>query len=239
MKTAVEFTLNNLNSGQPGYICVTDVGNIITAHRKNPALKSAINNSLLSLPDGRPLSIFAALKGIKDIDRVAGPDFMQNMFMHTSGKSIRHFFLGDTEDILREVVRKARSEYDINISGYYSPRFEIWSDDYNEDIIKRLNESGSDLIWIGLGGGRQEIWMKNNYVKLNKGIMTGVGAAFRFYTGKIKRAPVFLQKSGLEWSYRLIQQPGKMFNRYLSTLPYFMLYSFGEFFKKSKLNILN
>ena len=239
MKSAVEFTLEKLNSGLPGYICVTDVGNIINAHRKNPELKSAINNSLLSLPDGRPLSLFAGLKGIKEIDRVAGPDFMQDMFNRTSGKSIRHFFLGDTEEVLKEVIRKARSEYDISISGFYSPSFDNWSDDYNEEIIKRLNDSGSDLIWIGLGGGRQEIWMKNNYVKLNKGIMTGVGAAFRFYTGKIKRAPAFLQKSGFEWSYRLLQQPGKMFNRYLSTLPYFMLYSFSEFFKKSKLNLLN
>lgn len=237
MKSAVEFALEALNKGKPEYICVTDVGNLINAHRNNPELKSAINNSLLSLPDGRPLSLFAGLKGIKNIDRVAGPEFMQEMFKQTSGNRFRHFFLGDTVDTLGEVVNKARSEYNIHVSGYYSPDFGNWSNEYNDEIIKKINDSGSDLIWVSLGGGRQEIWMKDNYVKLHKGIMTGVGAAFRFYTGKISRAPVFLQKSGLEWSYRLIQQPGKMFNRYLSTLPFFILYSFGEFFKKSKLNI--
>ncbi|MBV6478485.1 MAG: UDP-N-acetyl-D-mannosaminuronic acid transferase [Ignavibacteria bacterium] len=233
MKSAVEYTLDMLNKNNTGYICVTDVGNLVNAHRKNPELKNAINNSLLSLPDGKPLSAFAKLKGIKEIERVAGPDFMENVFKATSGKNLSHFFLGDTDETLTEVMKKAKSEYKINVSGFYSPQFGQWTEEYNEDIIKRLNDSRSDFIWVSFGGGKQEIWMKNNYVKLHKGIMSGVGAAFRFYTGEISRAPLFMQNSGLEWLYRLKQQPEKMFNRYLTTLPYFIFYSFGEFFKKS------
>lgn len=229
---AVSFLLKNLKREEPDYICVTDVGNLINAHRISPELKESINNSLISLPDGRPLSIFAKLKNIKNIDRVAGPDFMKEVFEKTSGKDIKHFFLGDTDEVLSKLQNKLSDEYDLKIAGSYSPPFGIWDNKINDGIIKRIDSANPDLIWISLGGGKQEIWMKNNYYKLDKGIMIGVGAAFRFYTGDIKRAPVIFQKLGMEWFFRLIQQPGKMFFRYTGTLPFFILYAFQESFKK-------
>lgn len=204
------------------------MGNLVNAHRNSPLLKKAINNSFMSLPDGRPISLLAKLKGINHIDRVAGPDFMIEIFRKTSGKYFRHYFLGDTEDILKKLLEKINMEYDLQIAGSYSPEFGEWTDRTDTEIIKRINDSGADFIWIALGGGKQEIWMNQNYNKLNKGIMTGVGAAFRFYTGDIKRAPLIFQRLGFEWLFRLAQQPRKMFNRYLSTLPFFILYSIEE-----------
>lgn len=223
--SSVTETISNITSQNKNYICVTDAGNLVNAHRKSPGLRSAINNSLLSLPDGRPISLIAKFKGIKDIDRVAGPDFMQAMFKETSGTKIKHFFLGDTEDVLKELVEKVTKEYDVQIAGTLSPAFEERTKETEEEIISKINSSDADLIWVAFGGGRQEIWMMNNYAKLDKGIMVGVGAAFRFYLGKIKRAPVIFQKLGLEWMFRLVQQPRKMFKRYITTLPYFILYS--------------
>lgn len=233
LKVAVDYTLNYIKTKKPAYICVTDAGNVVNAFRKSPELKCAINKSLISLPDGRPLSLFAGLKGIKGIDRAAGPDFMEKMFAATSDTDNGHFFLGDTDEILNKLIGKISSDHKIKISGTFSPKFGLWDDNYSNEIIKMINDSNADLIWVSLGGGRQEIWMMNNFFKLNKGIMTGVGAAFRFYTGEIKRAPEILQKSGFEWFYRFLQQPSKMFRRYLFTLPFFVYYSFGEYFKKS------
>lgn len=200
----------------------------MNAHRNSPLLKKAINDSFISLPDGRPISILARLKGIKDMERVAGPDFMTEIFRKTSGSDIKHFFLGDTGDILEKLLKKINKNYDLQIAGSYSPDFGVWNKEIDEEIIKRINDSGADFIWVALGGGKQEIWMNENYNKLNKGIMTGVGAGFRFFTGDIKRAPLLFQKIGFEWLFRLVQQPGKMFGRYLSTLPFFVIYSFEE-----------
>lgn len=235
LRSSTEFVLSYLNFKKPAFICVTDAGNIVNAYRNSPELKEAINSSLLSLPDGRPVSLFAGLKGIKGIDRVAGPDFMERIFEMTSDKKVKHFFLGDTEEILGKMKFSVEKNYNLDVNGTLSPAFGEWSLEMNDEIIKCLNESGADLIWVSFGGGKQEIWMKDNFVKLNKGIMIGVGAAFRFYLGEIQRAPVILQRTGFEWMYRLIQQPSKMFKRYLSTLPYFILYSAQEFFRKSKI----
>ena len=217
------------------YVCVTDVGNLVNAHRKIPGLKEAINNSLISLPDGMPISFFAKLKGITNIDRVAGPDFMEKVFEKTSGTNITHFFLGDTEEIHFKLKDKLSQNYELKIAGSFSPEFGNWSSQTNEKIIQIINFANPDLIWVSLGGGVQENWMRDNFEKLNKGIMVGVGAAFRFYVGEIRRAPNIFQRLGLEWFFRLIQQPRKMFIRYITTLPFFIFYSAQEFFTNNNL----
>jgi N-acetylglucosaminyldiphosphoundecaprenol N-acetyl-beta-D-mannosaminyltransferase len=231
LKDSVSETLSVIKTGKPNYICVTDAGNIVNAYRNSPELKDAINGALLSLPDGRPISMFAKFKGIKNIERVAGPDFMSEVFRRTSGTDIKHFFLGDTEEIHNLLQNKIKEKFDLQIAGFYGPDFDKWNDETDNEILNIINKSDADIIWVSLGGGKQEVLMKNNFRKLDKGIMIGVGAAFRFYTGKIKRAPLFFQKAGLEWLFRLIQQPRKMFKRYLTTLPFFVLYSLQEGFK--------
>ena len=192
----------------------------------------------MSLPDGRPISLLANIKGIKDIDRVAGPDFMKEIFRKTSGTGLRHFFLGDTGEILEKLITKIRENYDLQIAGSLSPEFGNWTSETDEQIIKRINDSEADFIWVALGGGKQEVWMNENYNKLNKGIMTGVGAGFRFFTGDLKRAPLVFQRLGFEWLFRLMQQPGRMFKRYMTTLPFFVVYSFEELIsRKTNLQI--
>lgn len=230
MNSATSEAMTLLSSGRPSYICVTDAGNVVNAYRNSSELRNAINNSNLSLPDGRPISILAGMKGIEGIGRVAGPDFMQKIFKKTSGKNISHFFLGDTVEILDKLTKELRTKYKIQISGSYSPPFDSWTSATDDDIIERLRKANADFIWVSLGGGKQEVWMMKNHERLEKGVMIGVGAAFRFLTGDIHRAPLMMQKTGLEWLYRLIQQPGKMFGRYAGTLPYFAAYSIQELF---------
>lgn len=233
IESAADEVFSHLKSGKPDYICVTDVGNVVNACRNNPELKIAINNSMISLPDGRPLSVFSKFIKTEYTERVAGPDFMEEIFKRTSGTDLVHFLLGDTDEIHTKIKQKAFSDYNIKITESYSPEFGEWNEKTNEEILRRINSAKPDFIWVSLGGGRQEIWMNRNYNKLDKGIMTGVGAAFRFYTGDIKRAPELFQKLGLEWMFRLMQQPGKMFTRYAATFPYFIYYAFQEYYNQN------
>jgi exopolysaccharide biosynthesis WecB/TagA/CpsF family protein len=226
--SAINAALALAESSAPSYICVTDAGNIVNSYRHSEELREAINSSAISLPDGRPISILAKMKGIKGIERVAGPDFMQKMFEQTSGRNISHFFLGDTEEFLVKFIRSISEKYNIEIAGHFSPPFGKWTEQTDSLIAEKINESRADLIWVSLGGGKQEVWMMSNHKNLTKGVMIGVGAAFRFLSGDIKRAPILMQRAGLEWFYRLIQQPGKMGARYAGTLPYFALYSIQE-----------
>ncbi len=230
MATAIDKTLELIASGKPSYICVTDSGNIVNSYRRSEELKLAINNSDISLPDGRPISLLAKAKGIAGMGRVAGPDFMHAVFQTTSGSSLTHFFLGDTEETLMKLHRDINSKYKIKIAGTFSPPFDNWTDDTDNKIISILKNASADFIWVSLGGGKQEVWMMRNHAKLHKGVMVGVGAAFRFLTGDIQRAPLIMQKAGLEWFFRLLQQPGKMAGRYAGTLPYFAVYSIQELF---------
>jgi N-acetylglucosaminyldiphosphoundecaprenol N-acetyl-beta-D-mannosaminyltransferase len=216
-------------SDSSSYVCVTESGNIVNAIRNNENLKNAINNSAISLPDGRPLSVLMKIKGDNNVDRVSGPDIMVELFKSTQNKNIKHYFLGDTEATLQRLVNKINIEYPLlKIVGAYSPPFCDLDNDINNYISNRINKANADIIWVGLGGGKQEVWMYDNYRKFNKGVMIGVGAAFRFYLGDIRRAPKIMQYLSLEWLFRLLQQPQKMFYRYLKTLPIFVVYFIKE-----------
>ncbi|MGD0035680.1 MAG: WecB/TagA/CpsF family glycosyltransferase [Bacteroidota bacterium] len=236
MRSATAFVVDSYRKSKCEYICVIDAGHIVVASRRSPLLKEAINNSALCIPDGRPLSIFARLKGDIEIERVAGPDFMTNVLKSTEGHRISHFFMGDTEEALERLVCKIRREFpNITISGWFSPPFGEWGDDINMQILSKIRESNPDFIWVSLGNTKQAVWMYRNHDKLKHGVIVGVGAAFRFYLGDIKRAPKFFQFIALEWFFRLLQQPRKMGIRYLRTLPLFILYFIQELFKRNKI----
>lgn len=232
LEDSANLVIERARSNEPGYVCVTDAGNIVNAYKRSPALKKAINESFVSLPDGRPISILAEIKGIEGIERVAGPDFMEEIFNKTSATGLSHFFLGETVETHRKLKDKIAAEYDLTISGFCSPEFGEWDEETNEKIFEMINASGPDLIWVSLGGGRQETWMAENIIRLRKGVMIGAGAALRFYTGDIKRAPVFFRSIGLEWFFRLLQQPRKMLARYARTLPLFFVYMIQEIFSR-------
>lgn len=227
-ETAAEEALRLSRSGIPSYVCVTDAGNIVNAVRGSGALRNAINGSHLSLPDGRPISAVASVKGIRGIARVTGADFMMNVISSGRAYSMRHFLLGDTDEIQERLANELCKRFGVRIAGRYSPPFSPLEEMDNDIAIRKIEDSGADFIWVSLGGGKQEIWMQKNHRRMSKGVMTGVGAAFRFITGDIKRAPVPLQNIGLEWLYRLLQQPGKMAGRYAGTLPVFLYYSIQE-----------
>jgi len=209
------------------YICVSDVGNVVNAYNWDNRLKNAINNSFLSIPDGRPLSIYGRLLGFKQIDRVSGADLMKCLF----NEGFSHCFIGDTEELHVRLKDNIKNNYPkAVVNGGFSPPFRVWNDDDNDEIIRNINNFDADIVWISFGGGKQEVWMHDNCRKVKRGILIGIGAGFRWFLGDIKQAPPLLQKLSVEWLFRLVQQP-KMFSRYASTLPFFVVDSLCEYLK--------
>jgi len=209
------------------YVCVTDAGNVVNAYKRNRFLKDAINSSFLSLPDGRPLSVFGKFIGYENIGRVSGADILNYLL----SKKLSHCFIGDTADLHERLKNHiGKNHGNAVIKGFYSPPFKEWNTEDNERILKEINNFDADVIWISFGGGKQEIWMAENYLKVKRGILIGIGAGLRWFIGDIKQAPPFFQKMSLEWLFRLIQQP-KMFKRYISTLPFFLFSAFVELIK--------
>ncbi|SNB46136.1 WecB/TagA/CpsF family glycosyltransferase [Geobacter sp. DSM 9736] len=198
--SALQTISRSLRKGRKGYVCVTDVGNVIAA-TKDRSLKEAINGSLLSIADGTPLAWFARLVGCRNIERVSGMDLMVGLFREK--QPFRHFLLGDTEQTISRVIEKAlQLNPALQITGY-SPPFREFTQEDNRDIIDRINASRADIIWVSFGGGRQEQWMMEHHTKIRKGIMVGIGAGFRWFIGDIKVPPRIVQKVGLQWLYRM------------------------------------
>ena len=141
---------------------------------------------------------------------------------------VSHYFYGSKPETLEMLKAELTRKYPgINIKGMYSPPFRALDSKEDEEVIRRINESGADIVWIGLGAPKQEQWMNAHKGRIN-GVMMGVGAGFDFHAGTIQRAPVWLQKIGLEWLYRLIRDPGRLLNRYLVTNNKFFWYLLKE-----------
>jgi len=192
-----------ISNGHKQYICLTDVENAVSA-TKDKQLKAAINSSLLSLADGAPLAYFARLAGYRRTERISGVRLMELLFAEKDGFS--HYILGDTDQTIDKVISKARKHNEgISITGH-SPPFRDFTDEDNCDMVEKIAKANPDIIWVCFGGRKQEKWMKNNIDNIDKGIMIGVGAALRWYTGDIKVPPEIFQKLCLQWFYRLVSE---------------------------------
>ena len=198
-----ELIINAISNGCKEYICLTDVGNVISATH-DEQLQTAINTAFLSLADGTPLAYYARLAGHNRIERISGIQLMKFMFTKKDGLS--HFLLGDTEQTINKVIEKAQAiDSSINIAGY-SPPFREFTKEDNIDIAEKIRKANPDIIWVCFGGGKQEKWINDNIGCIDKGIMIGVGAAFRWFTGNIKTPPEIFQKLCLQWLYRLASE---------------------------------
>ena len=203
----------NIHKLAGDYICVTNVHTAVLAS-ENLTYRAVQNGGVLAIPDGGPLSSVGRRRGFTEMKRTTGPDLMENIFKVSVEKGYRHFFYGSTEKTLALICNKLEKEYPgIQISGVHSPPF---GSDCDDKILLNMNKVKSDFIWVGLGAPRQENWMAANQGKVN-GLMIGVGAAFDYYAGNIKRAPEWMQNHNLEWFCRLLQDPKRLFWRYLRT----------------------
>lgn len=222
MAQAMQRILERLGAGAGGYVCFSNVHSLVTA-RHDIRLREATNNSFLSLADGKPLSLLGKIRGLKDISQVAGPDFLPYVFKNVS--DVRHYFYGSTEDTLEKLVTHLSGEFpESKIVGRYSPPFRELTLPEKEEAIQAIAQTKPDIIWVGLGAPKQECWMADNWLRLKPAILLGVGAAFDIHAGKIPRAPAWMRKVSMEWLYRLYQEPGRLWKRYLLTNLLFIYY---------------
>jgi N-acetylglucosaminyldiphosphoundecaprenol N-acetyl-beta-D-mannosaminyltransferase len=216
MEWLLDFVHTYLKKLSGDYICVSNVHTTVTAFEDNEYC-SIQNGGALAIPDGGPLSTVGKRRGHSKMSRTTGPSFMEEIFKCSREKGYRHFFYGSTEETIEKMCSNLKKEFpEINIVGKYSPPFRPLNEDEDRIIIQQINQANPDFIWVGLGAPKQEKWMAQHQGKL-QGVMVGVGAGFDYFAGNIKRAPQWMQNSNLEWLFRLIQDPKRLFSRYMHT----------------------
>ena len=214
MAKTIELIEKNIEELRGKYICVGNVHTTVMAH-DDAHSHTVQSEAAFVLPDGKPLSVYSRKHGFADAERVTGPDLMLELFKRDNG--LRHYFYGSTEETLTMLREKLMEQYpNLKIAGMVSPPFHELSDAEDAEEVRKINESGADIIWVGLGAPKQENWMYEHKDKV-QGVMIGVGAGFDYHAGNIKRAPKWMQKMSLEWLYRLLQDPKRLFKRYLVT----------------------
>ena len=211
------------------YVCIINVHVLVTAAR-GYRFRQILNTADWSFPDGVPLVWYAKhFLSLKEVERVAGPSLMNKCFEELP--NAKHFFLGATDYTLKKLVAIAKKNNpNINICGYVSPPFRQLRVSEQREIVTCINKISPDIIWVALGAPKQETWMWRMQSEIKRGVMIGVGAAFDYYAGNIKRPPVWIRRSGLEWLCRLYQDPVRLSKRYCITNSLFIFLIIKEIF---------
>jgi N-acetylglucosaminyldiphosphoundecaprenol N-acetyl-beta-D-mannosaminyltransferase len=207
-----------ISSGSRGkYIAVTGMHGVSEVLR-DPSLRAIINEAGLVVPDGMPLVWLARWNNIPIRRRVTGAELMQT-FCEQTGPRYRHFFYGGAPDVAEDLSQKLNLRYGITVAGTYTPPFRPLTDQEEADVAKLVKETAPDVLWVGLSTPKQERWIYAHRLSLPVPVMLGVGAAFDMHSDRLTRAPLWVQHSGLEWFYRLLSEPRRLWKRYLVLIP--------------------
>jgi len=208
--------------GTPSYVCVTGMHGVVEA-RSDPELRDIHNRAGMVVPDGMPMVWATHRVGLGWSERCYGPDLMLEMCRRAAERGHTFYFYGGadgTPERLRDAL--VQRFPGLRVVGLHSPPFRPLTDEEDAAIVDEINASGADIVWIGLSTPKQERWMAAHQGRLNATAI-GVGAAFDFHAGNVSQAPAWMQRSGLEWAYRLIQEPRRLFVRYAVGIPTFVL----------------
>jgi N-acetylglucosaminyldiphosphoundecaprenol N-acetyl-beta-D-mannosaminyltransferase len=212
----------------PHYVCVTPAHSIMDCYY-NPNLLKVFNQSGLTTPDGMSVVWTLKVMGHKHVGRVYGPDLMHALCKVSLDRGYSHYFYGGAQGVVEELSNRLNSTYPgLQIAGHYTPPFGKVSLEENRHIIEQIRATSPDILWVGISSPRQELWMAEHVNKLDVPVLIGVGAAFDFLSGRKQQAPKWIQRSGLEWLYRFIREPIRMWPRY-SRYPLFVLLLFAQF----------
>jgi N-acetylglucosaminyldiphosphoundecaprenol N-acetyl-beta-D-mannosaminyltransferase len=196
---------------------------------KSEHFRELIASMDMNCPDGMPLVWTAHREGVQGIDRVSGPDFLPMFCEATADMKVRHFFYGGNEGVAKKTAEMLQKRIPgFQVAGIYSPPFRTLSQAEDEEIIGTINAAHPDVIWVCLGCPKQELWMQSHKDRLNAKVLLAVGLAFNVVAGVTKRAPRLLRACGMEWLYRLCQEPRRLWRRYLVYNTLFLYQSFRE-----------
>ena len=212
------------SGGQGGkYVCVSGMHGVMEA-QDDDRTRAILNRADLNVPDGMPLVFLGRFAGFHSITRVYGPDLMHEVMKRSASRGLSHFFYGGKEGVAAELAQKMQRLYPgVRVAGTFCPPFRPLSASEARQILDMINQASPDFVWVGLSTPKQERWMAEYVEKLNARVLLGVGAAFDFNTGRLRRAPRWMQMLALEWLYRIIQEPGRLYKRYLTNIPRFVV----------------
>jgi N-acetylglucosaminyldiphosphoundecaprenol N-acetyl-beta-D-mannosaminyltransferase len=195
------------------------------ACQEDPELRDAVLGSSLTVPDGQPLVWAMNALGHELPHRVYGPDLMARYCEHAATTGARMFLYGGRDqDALVQLGLKLRTRFrGVHIVGGYVPPFRPLTAEEEDAVVDEINASGADVVWVGIGVPKQEKWMARMRDRLDAPVLVGVGAAFDFHAGLVPQAPGWMQRTGLEWAYRLSREPRRLWKRYLRYNPRFVI----------------
>lgn len=205
------------------YLCPTSVHGVIEA-QKDSAFKRLLNNASFNVPDGMPLVRSAQWMGNRNAERAFGPDVMLSVLERTAGIGTKHFFYGGREGVADALASEMiRAFPGLQVAGTYCPPFRPLTTDEEHEVASLINNSGADVVWVGLSTPKQERWIGSMRERLDVKLLCSVGAAFDYHTGSIEGAPGWMKAASLEWLYRLVQEPRRLWRRYGEIVPTFLL----------------
>jgi len=215
MNQAIDQILTWICERNPAYVCLAPAHAIMDCYQQ-PGLRNIYAKSGLTTPDGMSIVWLLKLHGYPHVNRVYGPDLLQEVCKTSKSFPIRHYFYGGGPGVTDELVDRLKSKFPwLEVAGTCSPPFRELTTEEDIKVIRQIKSAKPDIVWVGLGSPRQEIWMASHVNKLDVPVMIGVGAAFDFLSGKKPQAPVWMQKIGLEWFYRLLTEPKRLWRRYI------------------------
>lgn len=207
-----------ISSGKPGcYVAVTGMHGVAES-RSDLRFKEILNAADLVVPDGMPLVWLGRLHGFPLRHRVPGSELMEE-FCQKTGSRYRHFFYGGAPGVAEDLARQLHERHKIVVAGTYTPPFRPLTSEEEKQVALQVNESSADVLWVGLSTPKQEKWMHEHRNALRTPLMLGVGAAFDMNSGRLRRAPEWIREHGLEWLFRLVMEPRRLWRRYLVTIP--------------------
>jgi len=196
------------------YVCCAPVHSIMDC-LEDEGLRAIFNASGMTTPDGMPLVWYLRARGHRHVERVYGPDLMLAFCERSQARGYRHFFYGGEESTLKALDANMRARFPgLGIAGVLAPPFRPLTADEDAEICERIRKARADVVWVGLGSPKQERWMAEHVGRVGAPVLIGVGAAFDFLSGRKRQAPRWVQRSGLEWLFRLIQEPRRLWPRY-------------------------
>jgi N-acetylglucosaminyldiphosphoundecaprenol N-acetyl-beta-D-mannosaminyltransferase len=223
MGSAVRTIDGWIRSGKSRYVCVRDVHGVMRA-QSDAEFRRIHEHAGLVTPDGMPLVWVSRLRGSRAIGRVCGPDLVDALCDASQAWGAPHFFFGGKPGVAEEMAQRLKANYPkLIVAGTFCPPFRDLTDSEDRKIVDEITRSGARIVWIGISTPRQEEWMRDHVDALPGCTLIGVGAAFDFHAGTVKRAPRWMQRNGLEWLFRLSQEPLRLWRRYLVLAPMFLI----------------
>lgn len=233
---AADLVIDRAMSRAGGYVTLTGVHGVTMA-RGNADVRIAFEEAWMNFPDGAPVAWRQRRSGISGAERVGGPDLMPLVLDRGVRFGLRHFLLGSTPRVLNALEGRVTAAYPgVRICGSLSPPFRPLSEDDDREIAAQVLATGPDIVWVGLGAPKQDLWCHRNAGRLQPALCVAVGAAFDFLAGTKRRAPAWMRRSGLEWAHRLVRDPLKLGPRYLRANSQFVALTAAELVAEATFN---